>query len=152
MASSGYAMGYCKVKCSLCSVQKLWWSLHWGLRQGCWTGGLWRVQFCRFEDISRGGCSTRQPECSWPCLCVSGQPWACHGPVQSQMQPLQCTTGVVQPALGAAARLGRWFVGFAVMPVCGDFQRRRQHSETTAHRAPPVCDWPALGIPWVTAT
>ena len=36
------------------------------------------------------------------------------------------------------------------MPVCGDFQRRRQHSATTAHRALPVCEWPALGIPWGT--
>ena len=68
VASPGHAMGHWKVKCSLCSVQQVWW-----------------------------------------------------------------------PALGAAAGvLCRWFVGGAVLPVCGDFQRRRQHSATTAHRALPV--------------
>ena len=61
--------------------------------------------------------------------------------------------GVVDPrALGAAAGLGRWFVGVvAVVPVCGDFQRRKQHSATTAHRALPVCEWPALGMPLAIA-
>ena len=61
-----------------------------------------------------------------------------------------CATGVVEPALGAVAELGGWFVGLAVLPVlpvCGDFQRRRQHSATTAHRALPVCELPALEIP-----
>ena len=28
VASPGYAIGYCRVKCSLCSVQQVWWSLH----------------------------------------------------------------------------------------------------------------------------
>ena len=37
------------------------------------------------------------------------------------------------------------------MPVCGNLHRRRQHSATTAHRALPVCEWPALGMPWGTA-
>ncbi len=37
------------------------------------------------------------------------------------------------------------------MWVCRDFERRRQHSATTAHRALPVCDWPDLGISWATA-
>ncbi len=36
------------------------------------------------------------------------------------------------------------------MPVCGDFQKRRQHTATTAHRALPVCECPALGMPWGT--
>ena len=63
------------------------------------------------------------------------------------MQPLQCAAGVVWVVLGAAAGLGRWFVvGVAVLLVLGDFQRRRQHSATTAHRALPVCKWLALGI------
>ena len=53
--------------------------------------------------------------------------------------------------MGAEAGLGWCFVGVAILPVCGDFQRRRQHSATTAHRALPVCEWPALGIPWGTA-
>ena len=51
----------------------------------------------------------------------------------------------------AVAGLSRWFVGVAVLPVCGDFHRRRQHSATTAHRALPVRMCPALGIPWSTA-
>ena len=80
-------------------------------------------------------------------LSALGIPWALKG----QVQPLQCAAGVVEPALGAAAELGRWFVGVVVLPVCGEFQRRRQHSATTAHRALPVCEWPALGIPWGTA-
>ena len=54
--------------------------------------------------------------------------------------------------LGAAARmLCRWFVGGAVLPVCGDFQRRRQNSATTAHRPLPASEWLAPGIPWGTA-
>ena len=57
----------------------------------------------------------------------------------------------MEPALGAAAGLGRWLVGVAVLPVCGNLKRRRQHSATTAHRALPVCEWPALGMPWGTA-
>ena len=66
------AMGhYKKVKCRLCSVHQVWWSLHW--------------------------------------------------------------------------RCGRWFAGVAVLSVCGDFQRNRQHSAATVHRALPVCDWLALG-------
>ena len=55
------------------------------------------------------------------------------------------------PALGAVAALGGWLVGVAVLPVCGDFERRRQQSVITAHRALPVCEWQALGMPWGTA-
>ena len=55
-------------------------------------------------------------------------------------------------ALGAAAGLGSWLVRNAVLlAVCRDFQRRRQELATTAHRALPVPEWPALGIPWATA-
>ena len=86
------------------------------------------------------------------CQCVKGQPWACQGAPLGQMQPLQCVAGVVGPALGAAAGLlGRWYVGVAVSPVCGGVQRRRQHWVTTAHRALPVCEWPALSMLWGTA-
>ena len=63
------------------------------------------------------------------------------------MQPLQCAVVVVGPELGAAAgKLRVRFVVIAVLPVCGDFQKRRQHSATTAHRALPVCECPALGM------
>ena len=60
----------------------------------------------------------------------------------------------MKPALGAEAGLDRrWFVvwGVAVLPVCADFQRRRQRSATTAHRALPLCEWPVLDMPWSTA-
>ena len=143
-------MGHCKAKYCFYSVQQVWWGLHWGLRQGL-AGGLWGVRFCRCVEISRGGGSTRHPQRTEPCQCVSGQPWACHEALQGQMQPLHCAAGVVGPALGAAVGLGGWFVGVAVVPVCGDFRRRRQYSATTAHRALPVCQWPALGMKRGTA-
>ena len=63
---------------------------------------------------------------------ATGMPF---GTARSTLQPLQCAAVGVQPVLGAAVGLGTWFVGVAVLPVCGDFQRRRQHSATTAHRA-----------------
>ena len=31
MSSPGHALGHCKVKCTLCSGQQVWWSQHWGL-------------------------------------------------------------------------------------------------------------------------
>jgi len=51
------------------------------------------------------------------------------------------------PVLWAAAGLGREFVGGAVLPLGGDFKRRKQHPATTAHTALSVCEWPALGMP-----
>ena len=56
-----------------------------------------------------------------PCGCVNGQPWECHGLLQGQMQPLQCAVDVVGPALTSAARLGRWFVGAAILPASDRF-------------------------------
>ena len=141
VASPGLAMGQYKVKCSLCCVQHECWGLHWGLRQGC-AGVLWGVRFSWFVEISRGRGSTHQPHRTEPCQGVGGQPWACCGALQGQMQPLLCEAGVVGPALGASAGLCRWFVGDAVLPVCGNFQRRSHYSATTAHRALPVCGWP----------
>ncbi len=58
----------------------------------------------------------------------------------------------MEPAVGTAAGLGGWFVGVAGLPVSGAVQRRREHSATTAHRALPACEWPALGMPWGTAS
>ncbi len=105
-------MGQCKVNCSFRSVQQqvVWWSLHWELRPGWAADGLWGVRFCRFVGISRGG-STRQPQrTELFCQGVSGQPWACHGALQDQMQPLQFSEGEAEPALGTTAGLGRWFI------------------------------------------
>ena len=51
VASSEHAMGHSKAKCSLCSVQQVWWSLHWVLKQG-WAAGLWGLQFSpRFPEF-----------------------------------------------------------------------------------------------------
>ena len=57
-----------------------------------------------------------------------------------------CWWSGAEPALGAAAGLGRWFVGVTVLLVCVGFQMTRRRSTTAARsRALPVCDWPALG-------
>ena len=51
----------------------------------------------------------------------------------------------MEPVAGAAAALGRWFVGVGILPVIEDFQKSRQHLATTAHRVLlPVCEWPPV--------
>ena len=96
----GYAIWNCKVRCSLCRLQLVWWGVHWGLRQGCAGGSLGGVRFCRFVELSRGGGSTQQPQHTEPCQCVSVQPWACHWALQGQMQPvLLCAVGLVPARL-----------------------------------------------------
>ena len=113
-------MGCCKVKCSLCTAQQVWWSLHWVLWQG-WAGGLRGVRFCCFLEFFSCKGAAGQPQCIKSWQSVSGQPWVCHsGVLQGQMLPLQCAAGVVEPTLGAATELGRWFVGVAVLPVLGE--------------------------------
>ena len=102
-------------------------------------------------ELSRCGGAARQPLRTEPFKCVSGQPWARHRPTKGQIQPVQCAAGVLGPALGAAAGLGRWFVGGAVLLNAGVSQMWRRHSATTAHRALPVCEWPALGVHRATA-
>ena len=57
----------------------------------------------------------------------------------------------MDPALGAAAGLGMWFVGVAVLPLSGYFQLRRRRWATIVHRPLPLCEWPVLGIPLGTA-
>mmetsp|Transcript_13247 Transcript_13247/g.21806 ORF Transcript_13247/g.21806 Transcript_13247/m.21806 type:complete len:371 (+) Transcript_13247:81-1193(+) len=55
-------------------------------------------------EISSGGGSSRQPQRTEPCQCVSGQPCAYHEALQGQTQTLQCVAAVVGPVLlGAAA-------------------------------------------------
>ena len=63
------------------------------------------------------------------------------------MQLLRFEAGVVEPTLGAAAWLGRWFVGVAVLLNAGVLQVWRCNSAATAYRALPVRKWPALGMP-----
>ena len=67
------------------------------------------------------------------------------------MQALKCAEGVVAPALGAAARLGRWFVVVRFLPLSGVCQLRNSRSPATVHRALPLCKWPGLGMPLGTA-
>jgi len=45
VASPGHAMGHCRVKYSICSLQQVWWSLHWVLRPGLAGGFKWMVLF-----------------------------------------------------------------------------------------------------------
>ena len=87
-------------------VQQEWWGLFLGLRQGRAGGLWWALQFCRCVQVSRGGGSSRQPQRTEPCYCVSGQCWAYQGALQKQTQSLLCAAGVVGPALGAAAGPG----------------------------------------------
>ena len=52
------------------------------------------------ESFSDGACA-RQPLHTEPRQCVGVQPWACPGPLQGQMHPVQWSAGLVEPALGA---------------------------------------------------
>ena len=79
---------------------------------------------CRFAAewrICRGGGSTRQPQRTEPCQCVSSQSWACHGALQGQIQSLQCAAGVEEPALGAAAGWAGHFKGWCSFAECWSF-------------------------------
>ena len=70
-------------------------------------------------DFCRWGGAARQPlPTTEPCQCVSGQPWACHGPLQGQVQPLQCEAGVVELAvLHGMPRAGHSHTGRALCAV-----------------------------------
>ena len=82
---------------------------------GCAGGLRGFFRFCHIlESFSDGACA-RQPLRTEPRQCVSGQPWACPGPLQGQMHPVQWSAGLVEPALGAAAVLCRWFA--RLLPV-----------------------------------
>ena len=98
-----------------------------------WAGGLGGVRLCHIlEFVFSAVDSTRKPLRTEPCQCVCGLPWACLGALQDQMQPLQCSAGVVELALGAAAGLGRGFVGVAVLPLYGGFTGdAAQHPQCT---------------------
>ena len=45
------------------------------------NGGI----FYYFRPIVRRGGTARRPQCKNLYLCVSGQPWTCHGPLQGEM-------------------------------------------------------------------
>ena len=76
VTSPRYATGYSKVKCSLCSVQQVWWSLYWVLRQG-WVGGLWGLRFLLLSGVfqlrrRRSAATVHRtlPVCEWLALGV----------------------------------------------------------------------------------
>ena len=81
VASPGYFMGRCKVKCSFCSVQQVSWSLHWVLLQG-WLGSY---LFAGVTVLPIRGVLQRRGQhsaskvhralsvCEWP---VMGMTWA----------------------------------------------------------------------------
>ena len=98
------------------------------------AGGLWGLRFCRSVESSRGGGSTRQPQRTEPCQCLVGQLWACHGALQGQKQPLQCSAAVVGPALGlqrgwASGLWGLWFFRFVEISRGGGSTRHLQRTE-----------------------
>ena len=120
------------------------WGLVWA-----WAGGL---QFGPFLGFGSGSGTTRQPQRTEPFHCTYGQPWACHGTLQGQMLPLQSAAGVTGYCL---AGLGGWVRPGLVVWGLAHFWSLASvwhHSATTAHRALPVCVYPALGIPWDNAT
>ena len=145
-------MNYCKVRCSLCSVQQAWWSLHWVLRPG-WAevvcGGVAVLPNAgRFQMW--GCCSATTayrtlPLNEWPALDIL---W---GTARSSRASAVCSW-CEGPCTGCCGRAGQvWFVGGAVLLNAGVFQMWRHHPATTAHRALSVCEWPALDMPWATA-
>ena len=122
VASPEHAMGYFKIKCSLCCVQQVRRGLHWGLQKG-WAGGWGALRLCGFVEISESRQHSATRVHIEPCQRVSGQSRTCHGTLKGQMQPLHCAAGLIEPALGAAEGLGRWLEGVAIlMTVCGDFR------------------------------
>ena len=109
-----------------------------------WGCGLWR-----FPEEGQHSATTAHralPVCEWPAL---GMPWVIARSNTASAVLSRCYGAYI----GAAAGLGRWwFVEDVFFLVRGDFQRRRQHSATTAHRALLMCEWPTPGgIPWATS-
>ena len=110
------------------------------------------MRFCQVLCDFRGGGSTRQPQHTEPCQCVSGQSWACHGPLKAQMLPLHCAVGVVEPVLGATAGLGRYLLGLVVL--LNDGVSRRGNAVEQLQRTKPyqcvssqywACNEPSIG-------
>ena len=116
MASPGHALGQCKVKCTLCSGlgqckvkctlfsgQQVWWSMHWGLclavQVACVASDFVKFWSPSVMEAVVGNHCAQSP------ASVTGQPWACPGPLQGQMHPVQWSASLVEPALGAAAVL-----------------------------------------------
>ena len=55
-------MGHCKVKCSLCSVEQVWWSLHWVAAQVvCGEYGSAAFWSLSVEEARLGNDSAQSP-------------------------------------------------------------------------------------------
>ena len=96
VASPGHAVGHCKVKCTLSSVQQVWWSLHRGL-------------LCSATTAHRG-----PPVCEWPAL---GMPWATarsNAPCAVVSRSGGACTGgcgsAVQVVRGGCSFAGLWWI------------------------------------------
>ena len=87
--------------------------------------GLWRVSE---EEAALGKHSAQSPT-SVRVYCGA-------------LQPLQCAAVVKLPELGSAAVPCRWFVGFAVLPVSGDFVEEEAALGNPSVRSP-VSVWVA---------
>ena len=73
------------------------------------------------------GGAAHQPKHTQLCQCVRGQPWVYHGVLEIQMQPLNCSANLVEPALGAAAAgLYRWFLGVEVLRLLWGFPEEEE--------------------------
>ena len=91
---------------------------------------MWRVPE---EEAALGNHSKQSLSvCKWPAL---GMPW---GTVRSNTASAVCSRCGGELAGGYIRGAVQVIRGVAVVPVSGDFQRRRQHSATTAHKALPA--------------
>ena len=108
---------------------------------GYGSAGLWRVPE---EEAALSNHSAQSPASAWV---ASPGHW---GTARSNAASAVCSRAGGACTWGCG-RAGHVVLGVAIWPVCGDFQRRRQHPATTARRALPVCEWPVLGIPEGTA-
>ena len=72
VACPGNILDHYKLKCSLCSVNWLWWSMHWVLRPGWTGGGLWWLWYQGISQLWRRRLATPLPRalpvCEWPAL------------------------------------------------------------------------------------
>ena len=84
------------------------------------------------------------------CECSAlGMPW---GTAKSNAASAVCSR-YGRACTGCCDRAGQVVCGVAVVvPFSGVFQSSRCRSATTVYRALPVCGWPALSMPWGTAS
>ena len=117
------------------------------LRPG-WAGGLRGLWFCRFLEFYqlRRRCSATTvhralPKCEVPAL---GMSWGTARSNAAYAVDGRCG-GACTGRRSRAGQVVCWVV--AVLTISGFLQFRRCRLAITVHRALPVCEWPALGMP-----